>query len=141
MTAKEYLSQARTIDQRLNSKLEQAKSLRSLAEIATTALSLTPHSGTRNVSEREGIIVRMLDLESGISADINELMDIRQEIMEIIQRVPVVEHRTLLELRYICGKSWDEIAAAMLCSIRYTHILHGAALNEVKKLRNATISL
>ena len=49
MTVKEYLSQAYRIDQRINSKLEQVASLRALATKATSTLSDTPPSGSRNV--------------------------------------------------------------------------------------------
>ena len=47
MTAKEYLTQAYRIDQRINSKLEQVSSLRDLSTKATSTLSDAPPSGTR----------------------------------------------------------------------------------------------
>ena len=56
LSAKEYLSQAYRIDQRINSKLEQVQSLRCLAEKATAALSDTPSGGTRNVHRMEDVI-------------------------------------------------------------------------------------
>ena len=49
MNAKEYLSQARWLDMRINSKLAQVDSLHSLATKATSTLSDVPPSGTRNV--------------------------------------------------------------------------------------------
>ena len=56
MTVKEYLSQAYRIDQRINSKLEQVASLRALATKATSTLSDTPPSGSRNVQSMENVI-------------------------------------------------------------------------------------
>ena len=49
MTVREYFEQAYRIDQRINNKLEQVSSLRSLATKATSTLSEIPPSGTRNV--------------------------------------------------------------------------------------------
>ena len=46
MTAKEYLTQAYRIDQRINSKLEQVSSLRDLSTKATSTLTDVPPSGT-----------------------------------------------------------------------------------------------
>ena len=49
MTAKEYLSQAYRIDQRINAKLEQVMALRALATKATGTLSDMPRSDSSNV--------------------------------------------------------------------------------------------
>ena len=56
MTAKEYLTQAYRIDQRINSKLEQVSSLRDLSTKATSTFSDVPPSGTRNVHRMEDVI-------------------------------------------------------------------------------------
>lgn len=134
MTAKEYLSRAYRIDLRINSKLEQAQSLRCLAERATATITDPPFSGSRNIHRMEDVIVKILDLESEINADIETLVDIKREIIEALQRVPVTEHRILLELRYICGKTWEAIASELMYSVRSVHRLHGDALYELGKI-------
>ena len=53
------------------------------------------------------------------------LMD---EIQEAIDKVPSMEHRTLLTLRYISCLRWDDIAVCMCYSVRQVHRMHGAAL-------------
>lgn len=73
MTVKEYLGQAYRIDQRINSKLEQVGSLRALATKATSTMSDTPPSGSRNVQSMESIIVKIIDLENEINEDIDML--------------------------------------------------------------------
>ena len=138
MTAKEFLSQAYRIDLQINSKLEQVRSLRALATKATATLSHSPMSASPNTHRMEDTITKMLDLENEISADIDKLVETKRTIMATLQRVPVTEQRTLLELRYICGKTWEEIAAEMFYSVRNVHILHGMALREVGKLRVAS---
>ena len=136
LSAKDYLSQAYKIDQRINSKIEQVQSLRALAEKATSTLSHTPTSGTRNVHRMENIIAKMVDLESEINADIDFLVDLKREIVTVIKCVECLEFRTLLELRYLCFKTWEQIAVEVNWSIRQVYYMHGEALREVEKIRH-----
>ena len=131
MTTKEYLAQAYRIDQRINSKLEQIVSLRELATKATSTLSDTPPSGSRNVHSMEGIIVKMMELENEINADIDVLVDLKKEIMSIIKKINNPEQQTLLELRYLCFKTWEQIAVDMGYSIQNAYKVHDRALENI----------
>ena len=132
MTAKEYLSQAYRIDRMVKAKLEQVRSLRELSMNAAATLSSTPPSGTRKVHRMEDIIAKMLDLESEINADIDALVDLKREIMATIKGVENEDYRTLLELRYLCFKSWNEIAADMRYNINSIFKIHRRALDKCK---------
>lgn len=131
MTTKEYLAQAYRIDQRINSKLEQIVSLRELATKATSTLSDTPPSGSRNVHSMEGIILKMMELENEINADIDVLVDLKKEIMSIIKKINNPEQQTLLELRYLCFKTWEQIAVDMGYSIQNAYKVHDRALENI----------
>lgn len=131
MTTKEYLAQAYRIDQRINSKLEQIVSLRELATKATSTLSDTPPSGTRNVHSMEGIIVKMMELENEINSDIDLLIDLKKEIMSIIKSINNPEQQTLLELRYLCFKTWEQIAVDMRYSIQNAYKVHDRAVANI----------
>ena len=120
MTVKEYLSQAYRIDQRINSKLEQVASLRALATKATSTLSDTPPSGSRNVQS----------MENEINEDIDTLVDLKREIVGVIKRIDNPEYQTLLELRYLCFYSWEKVAVEMEYDLRYLHKLHRKALEQ-----------
>ncbi|NRY61496.1 DUF1492 domain-containing protein [Clostridium beijerinckii] len=131
MTSKEYLAQAYRIDQRINSKLEQIVSLRDLSTKATSTLSDSPPSGTRNVHSMEGIIVKMIDLEKEINHDIDTLVDLKREIMSIIKKINNPEQQTLLELRYLCFKTWEQIAVDMGYSSQHIFRLHDKILKGI----------
>jgi hypothetical protein len=138
LSAKEYFSQAYRIDQRINSKLEQIRSLRILAEKAGAALSeVPPDKNNRNVHRMEDVIVKMLDLEDEINADLQRLIDLKHEVVTIIKCVESPELQTLLELRYLCFNTWEEISVALHLDIRWLHRLHNKALNEVDAIRRA----
>lgn len=129
MTTKEYLSQAWRIDRMVNAKLQQAQSLRNLSEKASATLSDTPPSNTPNPHRMEDIIIKMIDLEAEINADIDRLVDLKREIMRAIKAVEHEECRTLLELRYLCFMPWNDIAAEMQYSKDYMFELHRKALS------------
>lgn len=136
MTAKEYLGQAYRIDQRINSKLEQLQSLRYLATKASAVLTTDPISSTRNVHSMEDVIIKIADLKSEISADLCQLIDTKHEIVTVIKCVENNELQTLLELRYLCFKNWEQIAVEMHLDLRWIHRLHNRALNEIDKIRH-----
>ncbi|MFS2315897.1 hypothetical protein QUC22_06105 [Dehalococcoides mccartyi] len=135
LTAKEYLSQAYRIDQRINSKLEQVKSLRELATKATATLSDMPRSQSPNFHRMEDFIAKALDLESEINADLKTLIDLKREVVTIIKCVERTELQPILEMRYLCFETWEEIAVALHYDLRYIHRLHGRALEEVDLIR------
>lgn len=129
MTAKEYLGQAYRLDQRINSKLEQVLSLRDLTTKATATMSDMPGGGSRNVYRMQDIIGKIIDLENEINADIDQLVDLKRDIVAIIKSVENPEYQTLLELRYLCFKTWEQIAVDMGYELRYLHKLHHRALS------------
>lgn len=129
MTAKEYLGQAYRLDQRINSKLEQVMSLRDLTTKATATMSDMPGGGSRNVYRMQDIIGKIIDLENEINADIDQLVDLKRDIVAIIKAVENPEYQTLLELRYLCFKTWEQIAVDMGYELRYLHKLHHRALS------------
>ena len=128
MTAKEYLGQAYRLDQRINSKLEQVLSLRDLTTKATATMSDMPGGGSRNVYKMQDIIGKIVDLENEINADIDRLVDLKREMVVAIKGIENPEEQTLLELRYLCFKSWEEIAVTMGYGVRHVYKLHNAAL-------------
>ena len=131
MTAKEYLGQAYRLDQRINSKLEQVLSLRDLTTKATATMSDMPGGGSRNVYKMQDIIGKIIDLENEINADIDQLVDLKREMVAAIKAVENPEYQTLLELRYLCFKTWEQIAVDMGYSTRNIYKLHDTAIEKV----------
>lgn len=133
MKVKKYLSQALWLDQRINSKLEQLETLRALVVKVTANLTEAKVSGGNNTkSHIENTIAKIVDLEKEINNDIDRLVDIKAEIMETISRVDDPICQLLLEMRYINGKSWDEVAIALGYSDSGIRKIHGRALKEIE---------
>ena len=53
--------------------------------------------------------------------------------MRRIKRVENTEYQTILELRYLCFKRWEENAVEMGYSLRRLYELHDCALKEISK--------
>lgn len=135
MNAKEYLAQAYRIDQRINSKLEQITSLRELAAKATSTITDMPHNPTKNTGSMENIITKMVDLENEINDDIDTLVELKRVIISVIKRIQNPEYQTLLELRYLCFRTWEQISIEMGYSIQNAYKIHERAIESVEILK------
>ena len=131
--AKEYLGQAYRIDQRINSKIEQVSALNNMATKATSTISDMPGSATRNIHRMEDVIVKIIDLQNEINADIDELVDFKAEVMSVIKSIDNLEYQTLLELRYLCFKPWEQIAIELGYSINNVFKMHRKAIELLEK--------
>ena len=70
-------------------------------------------------------------IEDEIKADIDKLVSLKKEVSDVINAVEPVECRMLLELRYLCFHTWEDIAAEMNYTVRNVHLLHSKALGLV----------
>jgi hypothetical protein len=79
----------------------------------------------------EDVICKIIMLEDEINAEIDRLVDLKRDIHAVIGEVQDLEYQTLLELRYLCFKTWEQIAVLMNYSTKYLFDLHARALREV----------
>lgn len=131
MTAKEYLSQAFHIDQRISSKLSQVMRLREAATNCTATLSDMPRPDSPSRQQMADTICKIVDLEREINEDIDRLVDLKAEARRTINAVSDPDQQLILELRYLCYKPWLEIAEAMGYSEAGVYKLHGKALRKI----------
>ena len=131
MTAKEYLNQAYWLDKRIDSKLEQLSALKDMATKTTSVMSDDVVSHTRNVHSMQDVIAKIIDMQAEINADIDHLVDLKREIMQVIKAVQNPEHQTLLELRYLCFRSWEYVAEELGYNVRHVYRLHDEAVEQI----------
>ena len=136
MTSKEYLGQAYRLDQRINSKLEQVASLNELATKCTWALTGMPRNPSRGISMMAEAVAKIVDMQTEINYDIDRLIDLKREMVKLIKLVDNTECQTLLELRYLCFKTWEQIAVDMGYTIDNVYRIHRKALSVVSSLQS-----
>lgn len=130
MTARDYLSQARVLDQAINARLERIARLRALVNGRAARTDGMPRGGTG--IDWTDTVVKIDEMERALDKDIDRLIDLKREIAEVIAAVPDMRYRTLLEYRYLCGWSWRRIARTMNYSEDWTRHAHGRALQMVR---------
>ena len=140
MTAREYLGQAYRLDQRINNKLQQIEQLRSLAQKVTVSYGGEAVSHTRNVTSMEDTIIRLMEAEKEIKLQIDELVNLKLQISKLIDQVRNESYRMILEKRYLCFLSWDQIASDLSYSKRWVEVKHSRALDVVERLLQKQVS-
>ncbi len=128
MNAKEFLEQVRYVDRAIDSKLEQVERLRSESTRATSLVSGMPRSSSPNLQRLEDTIIKIIDLEHEINRDIDRLVDLKSAARTAINAMASPDERLILELRYLCYKTWPEIAGTMGVSESTLFRAHSLAL-------------
>ncbi len=100
--SKEYLSQARYLDARINTKIKQLEALNTLATSATSVLTGMPHSPNKATSKMADIVDKIVDLQAEINRDIDALVDLKGEMRSKLEMVPAEDYKAILEMRYLC---------------------------------------
>ena len=125
---KKYLQQAYRINTRINSKIEQIKSLRELAERITAEIERTPKGSGDGMA---GAVDSIVDLQKEVCDEVTLLVGVKREIGQIISEVENIDQRTVLELRYLSCLRWEEIAVIMGYSMQRVFQIHKEAINAI----------
>ena len=132
MSAKELLE----LYSRKTSQIEalQAKiaEMRALAEKCTTVLSFTPGGGSGNRSRLEEFVVKIDSMEQQLGILWEERGGIFIDIMNLLDAMPTEKYRRVLELRYLEGKTFREIASTLYLCEKQVYRLHSKALENAE---------
>lgn len=134
MNALEFLQQAYMLEQQVQTKLRQITSLRSLAETMRSFTGNEPVSHTRNVTALEDAVIKIMEEEQELNAEIDRLVDLKREIREVISEVQSLDLRLVLEKRHLCFETWPQIGAEMGHTDRWAQVKHRMALIAVQQI-------
>ena len=130
MTAKEYLRQIRVLNAKIARRKKQLEELQALA----TSMG-SPSTGDRVQSspsgdKMSGIVARWVDLEQDIAVMIDDLVNLKNRIIGEIYQLDDERYIRILEMRYVDGDRWEQIAKDMGYGMPHLFRLHGSALQE-----------
>ena len=111
-----------------------------MATRTTTAFSETPHVCKPDPGRHEDIVIKILDLEDRINAEMDRLVELKSEIVHTINSIGSAEQRTVLEKRYLCFLPWEEVAKETHYSIQHVFRLHGEALKKVDEIMKMRVN-
>lgn len=136
MTAKEYLSQVRWLNQQILNCNDEIKQLRELAETikATNYEQSVVQTSGKPDAAFACVIEKIADSEVQLSETVESYLEFRKTIKEEIRQLPEAEERILLEKRYVCLKSWSAVADEMGYVRRHITRIHADALQNFEKI-------
>lgn len=131
MTAKEYLSGAKRLDDIINCCLRELEYWRSLSR-SVSGSNFEEHLNPDRPTEAP--FARCLDkideIERDINGKVDALVDLRTEINKAIDAVGNFEEQIVLRCRYLDNLTWEAIGGIIGVSVRTVHRIHGTALQH-----------
>ena len=109
----------------------RAEKYREMAMQATGRTDAIRVSGTGERSKVEKYILELWDVHNELQQEIARLMKKSREAEMLIQTLADDRHRAVLELRYLCAMTWEEIAQKTHFTVRWAHKLHKEALDTL----------
>lgn len=132
MKAKEYLQQLQRLDTMINQKIKELGDLRLMSQ----SVGGIDYSKERVQSSPSGDapfvkpVLRMIELEQEINAEIDRFVDEKHEIINQIQVLQNPKHIDILYKHYVEFKRLEIVAVEMNFTYQYIVELHGTALKE-----------
>jgi len=132
----EIFRQTAHINMQIEAKKEEILYWRNLATSTQAVLSPVSTGGTRkNKSKVEDCVCRIADIEEALNGDMEKLIGLKTKVMRIIDKIDIPEYKSLLIHRYICDKTWYEVADSMGYSYVHTvNRLHPKALERIREI-------
>ena len=135
MTIKQQLRRIYRVQIAIKAKEEKIRELREIAESIrgtsydTPRVATSPGGGTGF----ESVAVKVADLTTQMEKDYGELMEMLSGGIALIRSVENVTNRTILEMRYINGMTFEEIADRMHYSVQTIYRRHQEGIKQIKR--------
>ena len=127
---KRALRKVRRIDARIKILEESQEKAYARITSATQKLSKT---GVRGGQTKDAM-AEYVSLSEEIVKELTRLNQIKRDMMKLISKVRKHDLQSVLQLYYIDGYTWEEVAVKMHFSWRWVMKLHGNALQEITRV-------
>ncbi len=132
MTAKEYLSQGYRLEQRIRLVREEINNLQELAGSVSSPGFEEHYNATRNTEAPfVKTIYKIMELEDKQNNLLNQMLEFKQEMCEVIDSADDLNERMVLYYRYIGNESWQDIGKRLFVDERTVRRWHNKALSHV----------
>lgn len=141
MTVKDYLQQAYRLDKRINSHIREKEELHQMA--CSVSAPQLKEDRVQTSRSNDAPFVRALEkmwaLEEKINAEIDRLVDLKQQIREVIGNVDSPEEQLVLRCRYIHNMTWEQIGMEIYADERTARRCHDRAISHATMPENPII--
>lgn len=132
MTPKKYLEQIQILETKINLKKDQILEERARAQSCTAVMFERVQTSPCEDS-LPNIINRICEFEKDMDNLIDELIDLKRDIIAKLDRMTNPDHIRILDMKYLKGKNLVEVACELNYSYRQVKRKHGWALEEFKQ--------
>lgn len=133
MSARAFMERVMNAQRRIVHMEERAAHYRDMAMRSTGRISAVRVSGTSAHSKVEDGMCAFMDICRDIESEAEKLRGLIAETTKVIDRLIDPAEREILELRYLNGFKWEDVAAKMLYDPRQVRRIHVRALEHVQR--------
>ncbi len=133
MTAKEYLSQYKKLEELLQATEADLEELKEAYDHIQVQMDGMPR-GTEISNPTEALALKITMMTYQVMEERTALLAKKRDIRAVISQIKEWKQIRVINLKYIEGKSWNEIAKEMHYTRRTITRLHGYALLQVTKI-------
>ena len=133
MNAKDFLRQVEKLDKLIENKLVEKQQWKSIARGTSSHSDGERVQSSGSQQKMADAIARYVDIESEIDKCIDILVDTKNEVISVIERLNTTEYDILHKV-YIQHKTLYEVADIYGNSYSWATTIHGRALKNVQKI-------
>lgn len=127
-----HLKQIRLIDKEINQMLNELERIR-------CSLMSSPQLKQVSVQEskvglKDDVYIKMIEYNDKINQKVDELIDTKKKVFDIIEQIKDHEQRLILKMRYVDCEKWEDIEQELHVSKNTMHRIHRKALKEFNSL-------
>ena len=133
MNAKDFLLQVKKLDKLIENKLAEVQRWKEIANNTTVNMSGERVQSSGNHDTVENAICTYLDLEKEINQRIDELIDKKKEILDVIEQLNATEYDILHKI-YVQDFTLQEVASLYDRRYEWATTMQGRALKHVQNI-------
>lgn len=135
MNAKQFMKQVSKLDKLIENKLAEREQWKTIALGTTSNTEKERVQSSGSQQRMAEAVERYVDLEAEIDRCIDELIDVKKDVISVIEKLNVFEYDVLHKV-YIQHMTLDEVAVLYNKSYSWATTIHGRALKSVQKILN-----
>ena len=139
MGIKHQLKQIRLIDLEVKAKMEELDRLNNSFLKSPSLKEINVQES--KVSLKDDAYVKIINLNDYINEKVDKLIDLKYQLIQAIEQLDNSKERTIIWMKYISSKSWDDIAEELKISKTTLFILHDEAVKKIEKCTKKGISV
>lgn len=140
MDAKQYLSQLKNLDMKIDCLERQKKLLWSKCQGSSSRLSGMPKNTNIGSGGFEGLADKAMDLQQKIDEKIDEMLDLKKTVIDSLDCMENNLYYTILFERYVNLTIWEKIAEMLCYDYKHLQRLHLKAIKEYQEKNQALLN-